>query len=262
MPNDTRLAPADQQIMVITGPNMAGKSTYIRQVALITILAHMGSFVPAREAAIGLVDRVFTRVGAMDHLARGQSTFLVEMSETANILHHATDRSLVILDEIGRGTSTYDGLSIAWAVLEYLHATRGCRPLTLFATHYHELAELEGALARVKNFNVAVHEEAGEITFLYQVVPGHTDHSYGIYAAQLAGLPPEAIRRAEEILFQLECGHAPAADAAPAREREYQLTLFDMGSHPVLDRLRAIDPNTLTPLDALRILDELVREAK
>jgi DNA mismatch repair protein MutS len=274
VPNDTDLAPdATQgdptQIMVITGPNMAGKSTYIRQVALITILAQMGSFVPARSARIGLVDRVFTRVGATDHLARGQSTFLVEMSETANILHHATDRSLVILDEIGRGTSTYDGLSIAWAVLEHLHATKGCRPMTLFATHYHELAELEGRLARVKNFNVAVHEAEGEITFLYRVVPGHTDHSYGIHAARMAGLPAEAIRRAQEILFQLECGHGPASegagtsgDAADAPTGDLQLTLFENAPHPVVERLKKIDPEEVSPMEALKILDELVRSLR
>jgi DNA mismatch repair protein MutS len=262
VPNDTVLDPAEQQILVITGPNMAGKSTHIRQVALITIMAQMGSFVPAREARIGLVDRVFTRVGATDHLARGQSTFLVEMSETAAILHHATDRSLVILDEIGRGTSTYDGLAIAWAVIEHLHATQGCRPLTLFATHYHELAELEGRLPRVKNFNVAVHEDEEEITFLYRVVPGHTDHSYGIYAAKVAGLPEEAIQRAQEILFQLECGHSPAAGGGGAEGTDYQLTLFDAATHPALERLRGIDPNQLTPVEALKVLDEIVRSLR
>ncbi|MBN1476809.1 DNA mismatch repair protein MutS [Candidatus Sumerlaeota bacterium] len=264
VPNAAHLDPAETQIMVITGPNMAGKSTYIRQVALITVMAQMGSFVPARAARIGIVDRVFTRVGATDHLARGQSTFLVEMSETASILHHATDRSLVILDEIGRGTSTYDGLSIAWAVLEHLHATRGCRPLTLFATHYHELAELEGRLERVKNFNVAVHESEGEITFLYRVVPGHTDHSYGIYAAKLAGLPSEAIRRAQEILFQLECGHTPAAESGGevTGETALQLTFFDSVPHPVIERLKKVDPNSLTPVEALRLLDELVKHSK
>jgi DNA mismatch repair protein MutS len=264
VPNATHLDPAETQIMVITGPNMAGKSTYIRQVALIAVMAQMGSFVPARTARIGLVDRVFTRVGATDHLARGQSTFLVEMSETASILHHATDRSLVILDEIGRGTSTYDGLSIAWAVLEHLHATQGCRPLTLFATHYHELAELEGRLQRVKNFNVAVHDSEGEITFLYRVVPGHTDHSYGIFAAKLAGLPAEAIRRAQEILFQLECGHTPAAERGGevTGETALQLTFFDSVPHPVIERLKKVDPNALTPVEALKLLDELVKHSK
>ncbi|MCX7015907.1 MAG: DNA mismatch repair protein MutS, partial [Candidatus Sumerlaeota bacterium] len=192
VPNDALLDGGANQILLITGPNMAGKSTYIRQVALITLMAHIGSFVPAKSARIALVDRIFTRVGAMDRLAKGQSTFLVEMSETANILNNATSDSLVILDEIGRGTSTYDGLSIAWAVIEYLHNRKNCRPKTLFATHYHELTDLENLLERVRNYNVAVLEEADRVVFLYKIVPGPTDRSYGIYAAQLAGIPPSA----------------------------------------------------------------------
>jgi DNA mismatch repair protein MutS len=204
--NDVHLDPEREQIWLITGPNMAGKSTFIRQVALLTLMAHMGSFIPARRARVGLVDRIFTRVGATDFLARGQSTFLVEMIETANILNHATERSLVILDEIGRGTSTYDGLSIAWAVVEYLQGKPRRRAKTLFATHYHELTDLENRLERVKNYNVAVRESDGQITFLYRIVAGHADRSYGIYAAELAGMPGETVDRAREILFGLECG--------------------------------------------------------
>ncbi|MCH8859454.1 MAG: DNA mismatch repair protein MutS, partial [Proteobacteria bacterium] len=211
VPNDSDMDPASNQIILITGPNMAGKSTYIRQVALITLMAHMGSFVPARSASIGLVDRIFTRVGAMDRLTKGQSTFLVEMSETANILNNATSNSLVILDEIGRGTSTYDGLSIAWSVIEYLHNRKNCRPKTLFATHYHELTDLENTLERVRNANVAVLEENDEVVFLYKIVAGPTDRSYGIYAAQVAGVPEKAVARAKEILFQLECGETVRA---------------------------------------------------
>jgi len=269
VPNDTRLDGESCQIALITGPNMAGKSTYIRQVALITLMAHLGSFVPARRASICLVDRIFTRVGAMDYLAKGQSTFLVEMNETANILNNATDQSLVILDEIGRGTSTYDGLSIAWAVLESLHNREGRRPKTLFATHYHELVELEHHLPRLKNFNVAVLEEEDKIVFLYKIVPGGTDRSYGIYAAQLAGVPAETIARAREILFNLECGNPvtikaegePPSRPTPTEER-IQLTFFDGLTHPVLEKLRSLDVNNLTPIQALQILDELARESR
>ncbi|MCX8038216.1 MAG: DNA mismatch repair protein MutS [Candidatus Sumerlaeia bacterium] len=268
VPNDTHLDNDTCQIALITGPNMAGKSTYIRQVALITLMAHMGSFVPARRAAISVVDRIFTRVGAMDHLAKGQSTFLVEMSETANILHNATDRSLVILDEIGRGTSTYDGLSIAWAVLEALHNRKGRRPKTLFATHYHELVDLENHLPRLKNFNVAVLEEKERIVFLYKIVPGGTDRSYGIYAAQLAGVPAECLARAREILFDLECGNTITIKSTrhkPSRtvtDGLMQLTFFDGLTHPVLEKLRKLDVNSLTPVEALKILDELARESR
>lgn len=274
VPNDTTLDNESEQILVITGPNMAGKSTYIRQVALITLMAHIGSFVPAAEARICPVDRIFTRVGAMDQIAKGQSTFLVEMSETANILNNATDASLVILDEIGRGTSTYDGLSIAWSVVEYLHNTPGRRPKTLFATHYHELAELEGPLERVRNYNVAVHEEEERVAFLYRILRGHTDHSYGIYAAQVAGLPRAAVQRARRILADLEKGNAihvqtggdaPAGKAAaPLRveEKTVQLTFFDLQDHPVLEKLRTLEINTLTPLQALSMLAELKQDAK
>lgn len=273
VPNDTTLDNEGNQILLITGPNMAGKSTYIRQVALITLMAHIGSFVPAKKASICIVDRIFTRVGAMDYLIKGQSTFLVEMSETANILNNATDKGLVILDEIGRGTSTYDGLSIAWAVIEYLHNKKHCMPKTLFATHYHELADLENALPRVKNYNVAVLEEEDKIVFLYKIIKGSTDHSYGIYAAKLAGIPDDAIRRAREILFDLECGNTVHIKATGMHEKEtdkkkdlseykIQLSLFDGITHPALEQLRKINIETITPIQALNILAELITKVK
>jgi DNA mismatch repair protein MutS len=270
IPNDTLLTNDDHQIVIITGPNMAGKSTYVRQVALITLMAHMGSFVPAKEAAVCTVDRIFTRIGATDYLARGQSTFLVEMNETANILNNATSRSLVILDEIGRGTSTYDGLSIAWSVIEYLHGHPGRNPKTLFATHYHELVDLEQVLPRVKNYNVAVLEEKDKITFLYKIVPGGTDRSYGIYAATLAGVPEEAVRRAREILSDLESGNVIKVEStrrrralvASARGEPIQLSIFDGIPHPVLEKLRSLHIETISPLEALRILQDLIKESK
>ena len=222
---------------------MAGKSTYIRQVALITLLAQVGSFVPAREATIGVADRIFARVGASDDLARGRSTFLVEMTETARILNTATNRSLVILDEIGRGTSTYDGLSLAWAVVEHLHDHLGCR--TLFATHYHELTQLESTLPGVQNRNVAVKEWMGEVVFLHQIIPGAADKSYGIHVAQLAGVPREVNARATEILAQLE---------AERISSPLQKTLFEMSDHPLLETIREVDLNHTTPLVALQLL--------
>jgi DNA mismatch repair protein MutS len=202
VPNDTVLDATENRLMVITGPNMAGKSTYIRQVALLTLMAQTGSWVPAREAEVGLVDRIFTRVGASDDLSRGQSTFMVEMNETANIANNATSRSLVILDEIGRGTSTFDGLSIAWSVAEFLHDVVQCK--TLFATHYHELTELANARAGVKNYTVAVREWNDQIIFLRKIVAGGADRSYGIQVARLAGLPVPILERAKEILANLE----------------------------------------------------------
>jgi DNA mismatch repair protein MutS len=201
VPNDTRLDPG-VQVALITGPNMAGKSTYIRQVALLTLLAHTGSFIPADEARVDLADRIFTRIGASDDLARGQSTFMVEMCETANILNNATPRSLIVLDEIGRGTSTFDGLSLAWSIVEHLHNQVGAK--TLFATHYHELTELAGRLPRVKNFNVAVREWHDQVVFLRKIVEGGTDKSYGIQVARLAGVPKTVVERAKEILRNLE----------------------------------------------------------
>jgi DNA mismatch repair protein MutS len=264
VPNDLRFNSNDQQIIIITGPNMAGKSTYIRQAALITLMAHIGCFVPARSAVIPIVDRIFTRVGAMDRLARGQSTFLVEMAETANILHHSTDRSLVILDEIGRGTSTYDGISIAWAVIEYLHNKKGIRPMTLFATHYHELTDLENRLERVRNFNVAVLEKEEGITFLYKIVPGGTDHSYGIHAAELAGVPDEVVTRAWEVLEQLESNRdgngtgkvetGGISQSGQAGDPSIQLTLFEVTEHPMVNAIKKLDLNEVTPIDALNMI--------
>ncbi len=274
VPNDLKLDSKDEQIWLITGPNMAGKSTFIRQVAIITLLAHVGSYVPARSARIGLTDRIFTRVGATDYLTRGQSTFLVEMTETANILNNATDRSLVILDEIGRGTSTYDGLSIAWAVAEYLHNARGHRARTLFATHYHELADLESRLPRLKNYNVVVKEDGESITFLYLIQRGGSDHSYGIHAARLAGIPQTVVARAREILFELECASPVAAEdeamgAAPRRPlpetssaNPVQPDLFAPANNRVVDALLRVDVNRLSPIEALQFLDQLQRSAR
>jgi DNA mismatch repair protein MutS len=204
-----RFGPKDGRLLLITGPNLSGKSTFIRQAALLTLMAQTGSFVPAKKARIGIADRVFTRVGAQDDLGRGQSTFLVEMTEAANILNNATGRSLVILDEIGRGTSTYDGLSLAWAITEYLHDHVGCR--ALFATHYHELARLADRLDGLRNYNVLVREGAGDIVFLHQIAPGSADKSYGIHVARLAGVPREVLERAEQVLGELEGKEEPLA---------------------------------------------------
>ena len=260
VPNDLYLNSTTHTILVLTGPNMGGKSTYLRQTALITILAQMGSFVPARSARLGLVDRVFTRIGASDNLARGRSTFMIEMTETAAILHTATARSLILLDEVGRGTSTYDGLAIAWAAVEYVHART--RAKTLFATHYFELTELAEQLSGVKNYHVAVKETSGGIVFLRKVEPGAADRSYGIEVAKLAGLPHEVIVRAREVLAEHEnaerqvTGHlSPGADPLPA-----QLTIFTPLSQPVLERLREVDLNRLTPIEALNLLAELKKQ--
>jgi DNA mismatch repair protein MutS len=259
----TRSVPATLSgaILIITGPNMAGKSTYIRQVALITLMAQIGSFVPARSAVIGIADRIFARVGASDELSRGQSTFMVEMIETARILNTATPRSLVILDEIGRGTSTYDGISLAWAAVEYLHEHIGCR--TLFATHYHELTDLEKSFSGMKNLNVAVREWQDEVVFLHKIVEGAADKSYGIHVARLAGVPREVIERSKEILAELEEERLDAEGRAkiarrpkiPEKRAHYQLTLFG-GDHPVIDEIRALDLNTTTPLQALQLLQQ------
>ena len=254
IPNDVRLDAA-QQIMIVTGPNMAGKSTVLRQVAQLVILAQAGSFVPARAARIGVVDRLFTRVGASDDLARGQSTFLVEMSETASILHNATRRSLVLLDEIGRGTSTYDGVAIAWSVAEYLHEHLGCK--AIFATHYHELTQLAERYPRVVNFNVAVHESGDEVIFLHRLRPGGADRSYGIHVGRLAGLPAEVLDRARAVLRSLEAGHRVASVPTAAD----QLALFGPAEHPLLAELRGIDLDGLTPRDALARLADLQRRA-
>jgi DNA mismatch repair protein MutS len=261
VPNDCRLDNRENQLLIITGPNAAGKSTYLRQVALIVLMAQVGSFVPAKEARIGIVDRIFTRVGAHDELVRGQSTFMVEMSETANILHNATERSLVLIDEIGRGTSTYDGIAIAWAVAEELHRI-GCK--CLFATHYHHLNELANLLPRVQNYRAAVHEEGDKVVFLYRIVPGGTDRSYGIQVARLAGLPERVIVRAKEILATLENNDqkvvVPPKTAAQLIPAPSQLRLFEFAPHPVLERLKVINPDELTPREALSLLYELKRQ--
>ncbi|HET9407950.1 MAG TPA: DNA mismatch repair protein MutS [Candidatus Sulfotelmatobacter sp.] len=260
VPNDLYLNATTHNILLLTGPNMGGKSTYLRQTALIVILAQMGSFVPARSARLSVIDRVFTRIGASDNLARGRSTFMVEMTETAAILHTATPRSLILLDEVGRGTATYDGLAIAWAAVEYLHAR--VRAKTLFATHYFELTELAEQLSGVKNYHVSVKETGGGIVFLRKVEPGAADRSYGIEVAKLAGLPNEVVERAREVLAEhesaerLATGHlSPGALPPPA-----QLTIFTPLSQPVLEKLREVDLNRLTPLEALNLLAELKKE--
>ncbi|TYO99701.1 DNA mismatch repair protein MutS [Geothermobacter ehrlichii] len=265
VPNDVRMDCRENQLLIITGPNMAGKSTFMRQVALITLLAQIGSHVPARKVRIGLVDRIFTRVGASDNLARGQSTFMVEMTETANILNHATPRSLIVLDEIGRGTSTFDGVSIAWAVAEYLHDNPQVAARTLFATHYHELTDLALTRERVENYNVAVKEWNDQIVFLRRIVKGGASHSYGIQVARLAGLPPAVIDRAKEVLRNLEAGEF-VGEGVPrlsrgkreqVREAD-QLPLFAAGGDDRLrQKLEEIDIEVLTPLEALNTLAEL-----
>ena len=252
IPNDVLLDAAGR-VMLLTGPNMAGKSTLLRQVGLCVLLAQMGAFVPARRAVIGVVDRLFTRVGASDNLVRGQSTFMVEMSETSAILHGATARSLVLLDEIGRGTSTYDGVAIAWAVTEFLHNTIGCK--TIFATHYHELTQLTEELAHARNFNVAVREAGDEIVFLHRLEPGGADRSYGIHVGRLAGLPAPVVERAWQVLALLEAGHHVARQIPPARPDAAQLALFSpSGPHPLLNELERLDVNALSPLEALNRL--------
>lgn len=266
VPNDLHLVPGECDLAVITGPNMSGKSTYIRQAALLVIMAQMGSFLPAAKAAVGVVDRIFARVGASDELSRGQSTFMVEMTETANILNNATDRSLVVLDEVGRGTSTFDGLSLAWAVCEELVGKAKAK--TLFATHYHELTELALVLENVKNFNVRVSEWQGHVTFHHEIVPGGTDKSYGIYVAKLAGVPEAVVERASSILDRLE---AQALDSqerpsfVPRNEQEEseeaQLALFAPGKDKLAEKLKAIDTDNLTPVEALLLLREMQEKA-
>ncbi len=255
VPNDTRLGDSDNQVSIITGPNMAGKSTYMRQVALIVIMAQMGSFVPARSARIGLVDRVFTRIGASDDLASGQSTFMVEMAEVANILKYATAKSLLILDEIGRGTSTYDGMAIARSVLEYAANPRRLGAKTLFATHYHELSTIENELPNVKNYNIAVKKRGEQMIFLRKIVPGATDDSYGVEVAKLAGLPNAVVTRAREILAELESGgQAVVVKQAP---QDDQMSLLDIRSSQVCDALEKLSVETLTPIEAMNELYRL-----
>ena len=265
VPNDAALDNRENRLLIITGPNMAGKSTFMRQVALITLMSQIGSFVPAEEATIGVVDRIFTRVGASDNLARGQSTFMVEMTETANILRNATAKSLIILDEIGRGTSTFDGVSIAWAVAEFLHDNSAHAAKTLFATHYHEMAELAVTRSGIQNFNIAVKEWNDQIIFLRKIVAGGASHSYGIQVARLAGLPVEVIDRAKEILRNLEKGEFVEGGVPRiARGKKGgapvvspQLSLFDAGEDLLRKRLKSLNVSTLTPLEALVILDEI-----
>ena len=262
VPNDVNLSDDGKDLAIITGPNMAGKSTYIRQVALLVLLAQTGSFIPAQKAQIGVADRIFTRVGASDELTRGQSTFMVEMTETANILNNATDRSLVILDEVGRGTSTYDGLSLAWAITEHLANSIGCR--TLFATHYHELTELGQLLVNVKNLNVAVREWAGDVVFLHKIIAGGTDKSYGIHVAKLAGIPKTILTRSGEILKDLENTFAKeAAGEQLSRNKtadDDEQLLFVQKHQSVLDKLKDLEVNTLTPIEAINLLAEIQEE--
>ncbi|QJD79306.1 DNA mismatch repair protein MutS [Spirosoma rhododendri] len=267
IPNDIYLDDETQQIIIITGPNMAGKSALLRQTALIVLMAQSGSFVPASSAEIGLVDKIFTRVGASDNLSRGESTFMVEMTETASILNNLSERSLVLMDEIGRGTSTYDGVSIAWAITEYLHNKTDCRPKTLFATHYHELNDLAADNPRIKNFNVAVKEMGNKVIFLRKLKEGGSEHSFGIHVAQMAGMPAQIVGRAGEILKQLESSNRTELnrekirDAVP-QERELALKIFEAGdpkSELIKEKLRAIDVNRLTPIEALLKLNELLK---
>ncbi|MDD4153406.1 MAG: DNA mismatch repair protein MutS, partial [bacterium] len=250
VPNDTDIAGADSHIMIITGPNMAGKSTYLRQVALITLMAQIGSFVPASEARIGLVDRVFCRVGAHDDLAAGQSTFMVEMTEMANILNYATARSLILIDELGRGTSTFDGMSIAWSIVEALHDL-GAK--VLFATHYHQLNELEERLRGVRNYRVLVREEGDDIIFLHRIAVGGTDRSYGIEVARLAGIPRQVVERAKNVLHELEGRRLEMPQATPAD----QLNLFTAPEDPLLGEIRDLDILNMTPLEAMNRLQKI-----
>ena len=267
--NDVYLDSESQQMMIITGPNMAGKSALLRQTGLIVLMAQMGSFVPAKEAHIGLVDKIFTRVGASDNLSSGESTFMVEMNETASILNNLSERSLILLDEIGRGTSTYDGISIAWAIAEFLHNHPTAQAKTLFATHYHELNELTNSFNRIKNFNVSVKEVGNKVIFLRKLIPGGSEHSFGIHVAKMAGMPPKLIARANEILKRLEqerTGGEHIKDSIKkVQAQAYQLQMFAIDD-PVLEKIRDmlnnLDVNTLTPVEALMKLDEIQRLLK
>ena len=260
VPNDTHLNDSTDLVAIVTGPNMAGKSTYMRQTAIIVLMAQIGSFVPAKSANIGVVDRVFTRIGASDDLAGGQSTFMVEMSEVAAILKNATADSLLILDEIGRGTSTYDGMAIARAVLEHCADPKRLGAKTMFATHYHELSVLEGALLGVRNYNISAKRQNGKLVFLRKILPGATDESYGIEVAKLAGVPENVIRAASAHLRELNS--QGAAPVAAKRLSSDQVSMADMGESALTERLRGIDPDSLTPREALQLLYELKKEAE
>ena len=268
IPNDLYLDSDKQQIIIVTGPNMAGKSALLRQTALITLLAQIGCFVPAESARIGLVDKIFTRVGASDNISAGESTFMVEMTEASNILNNLSEHSLVLFDELGRGTSTYDGMSIAWAIVEYIHEYSKGRARTLFATHYHELNEMENSFPRIKNFNVSVREIDGKVIFLRKLMPGGSEHSFGIHVAKLAGMPKSIVKRSEQILKKLEASNnrgelkgAPTSEIADSREG-MQLNFFQLDD-PVLSQVRdeilGIDVNNLTPLEALNKLNDIKR---
>jgi DNA mismatch repair protein MutS len=260
VPNNTYLDNKDSRLQIITGPNMAGKSTYMRQVAIITLMAQIGSFVPAKEANIGIVDRIFTRIGASDNLSQGESTFMVEMSEVSNIIKNATNNSLIILDEVGRGTSTYDGLSIAWAIIEYI--AKNIKAKTLFATHYHELTELENQLEGVKNLTILVEEKGDEVIFLRKIVDGSTDKSYGIEVAKLAGINPEIITRANEILYEIEQTHEAKDKDSKIKEANQQLNILDYRKDYFIEKINNIDVSRLTPIEAINILYDLTKEAK
>ena len=266
VPNTVSMNNETNQILIITGPNMAGKSTVLRQVALLVIMAQMGSFIPAQKASISVVDRIFTRVGALDNLSQGQSTFMVEMQETANILNNAGEHSLIIMDEIGRGTSTYDGLSIAWAVVEYLHDLHNTGVKTLFATHYHELTDLARQKQRVKNYNIAVKEWNDEIIFLRKLVEGATNRSYGIQVARLAGIPGEVINRSKKILYRIENKEQDLTEALSNNETgksgPQQMGLFGKKDHFFVEKLSKLDISKMTPLEALNCLNELRDRAK
>jgi DNA mismatch repair protein MutS len=263
--NSIRLDDKDQQIVILTGPNMSGKSAFLRQTALITLMAQVGSFVPAKSARIGWVDKIFTRVGASDNISLGESTFMVEMLEAASILNNLSDRSLVILDEIGRGTSTYDGISIAWAMVEYIHEHPGGRAKTLFATHYHELNEMEAAFQRIRNFNISIKELDDRVIFLRKLVPGGSEHSFGIHVARMAGMPRSVVKRANDILVELENTEGeknlgkPVGEIAGQREG-LQMSFFQLDD-PVLkqirDQIADLDINNLTPMEALNKLNEI-----
>ncbi|HQS07038.1 MAG TPA: DNA mismatch repair protein MutS, partial [Daejeonella sp.] len=267
--NDVFLDSDTQQIIIITGPNMSGKSALLRQTGLIVLMAQMGCFVPAKEAQIGLVDKIYTRVGASDNLTTGESTFMVEMNETASILNNLSPRSLILMDEIGRGTSTYDGISIAWSIAEYLHNHPAAKAKTLFATHYHELNELTNSFSRIKNFNVSVKELGNKVIFLRKLVPGGSEHSFGIHVAKMAGMPPKLVSRANEILKRLEQERTGGEDIKDSlkkvQKQAYQLQMFSIDD-PVLvkirDMLNNLEVNTLTPVEALMKLDEIQRVLK